>query len=368
MMRANRARRAPAPAAGDCLDNRALMLKPPDNPPPAPPAHLDAFDGWRGLAILLLLAGHFVPVPGINLGALGVNFFFVLSGWLMTRLLFVQLTPVDLFYRRRISRIVPAHICFVALVTLGLLAASRPFEMTEVLDAAFFVNNYLGTDPAHALPPLGHIWSLSVEEHSYVLLSLVALASRARRINPVAVLGALALACAACAVTYSLLFNDPQRLYGLWLHTEVAGYGIFVSGMLMLVFSRHPPPRAPVALVLALLLAGFALHWWSVPLAVQKILGVGALALAVNLLPFVGGRLPVLLAWAPLRLLGLWSFSLYLWQQPFYLWSRSGAMSTGAGLACAFAAGLASYYLLERPARELLNRRWRGPATVAAAG
>ena len=75
-----------------------------DRPP------FDYLDGWRGLAIVLLLADHFFPVPGINFGALGVNFFFVLSGWLMTHLLFVQLTPIDVFYRRRIARIVPAHL------------------------------------------------------------------------------------------------------------------------------------------------------------------------------------------------------------------------------------------------------------------
>ena len=72
----------------------------------------DYLDGWRGLAIGILLIGHFFPVPGINLGAVGVNLFFVLSGWLMARLLFVQQVSSASFYRRRISRIFPAHFFF----------------------------------------------------------------------------------------------------------------------------------------------------------------------------------------------------------------------------------------------------------------
>ena len=63
--------------------------------------HFDYMDGWRGLAISLLLVGHFLPVPGINLGAVGVRLFFVLSGLLMARLLFVQKVALCTFYRQQ---------------------------------------------------------------------------------------------------------------------------------------------------------------------------------------------------------------------------------------------------------------------------
>ena len=55
---------------------------------------LSYLDGWRGLAILLLLVGHFLPVPGVNLGAIGVRLFFALSGFLMVRLLITQRVPI----------------------------------------------------------------------------------------------------------------------------------------------------------------------------------------------------------------------------------------------------------------------------------
>ncbi|TIX35964.1 MAG: acyltransferase, partial [Mesorhizobium sp.] len=70
-------------------------------------------DGWRGLSIALVLIGHFFPVPGINLGVMGVEFFFVLSGRLMAEILFVERYPLKAFFKRRFSRIYPALLIFV---------------------------------------------------------------------------------------------------------------------------------------------------------------------------------------------------------------------------------------------------------------
>ncbi len=61
----------------------------------------------------MLLLGHFVPMPGINFGVVGVNLFVVFSGVLMSKLLFVNHTPIPTFYKRRTSRIVPAHVAFL---------------------------------------------------------------------------------------------------------------------------------------------------------------------------------------------------------------------------------------------------------------
>lgn len=320
--------------------------------------HLDYLDGWRGVAILLLLIGHFFPIPGINLGTLGVNFFFVLSGYLMTGLLFVQATPIDKFYRRRIARIVPAHIVFVVAVTITLALAGDSLSLSETLAAAFFVNNYVGSEAGHSVMPFGHIWSLSVEEHSYILLSILAIATRRYKLNPTFGVGMVALACAGFAFGYSWYYKGPKLQFDQWLHTEVAGYGIFISAFLLLFLRRHRDWIWPKHTVPLLALVGVALHWWSVPIEVQKVFGVGALALAINLLPQSSRLLQSALSWAPLRYLGLWSFSLYVWQQPFYLWSRAGNAPTWVGLLLAVIAGLASYYLIERPARRYLNRNW----------
>jgi peptidoglycan/LPS O-acetylase OafA/YrhL len=330
-----------------------------------PTSHFDYLDGWRGLAITLLLIGHFYPVPGINLGTLGVNFFFVLSGWLMTRLLFVNQTPIDTFYRRRIARIVPAHLTFVAIIFLVWMVSGRATSTSETIAAALFVNNYVGSPPGQSVMPFGHIWSLSVEEHSYILLSILAVAVRARIVNAIVGIGAVALVSAICAFAYSWYFPSPTLEFDQWLHTEIAGYGIFVSGFLLLLLRQHPLKTFPELVVPLLVVLGIGLHWWSVPIAVQKVLGVGALALAVNLLPRSPALLRTALSWKPLRYLGLWSFSLYVWQQPFYLWTRKGNAPAWVGLLLTFIAGLISYYLIEDPMRRYINRTW-GRTKIAA--
>jgi peptidoglycan/LPS O-acetylase OafA/YrhL len=320
--------------------------------------HFDYLDGWRGVAISLLLAGHFFPVRGINLGTLGVNFFFVLSGYLMTGLLFVQRTPIDIFYRRRIARIVPAHIAFVASITLLLALSGGTISAPETLAAVFFVNNYFGSEPGQSIMPFGHIWSLSVEEHSYVLLSILAIAARKRIANAALGIGVMAMGCAICAFGYSWYFKGPQLSFDLWLHTEVAGYGIFLSGLVLLSLRKRMTWIPPELAVPLLILIGITLHWWSVPIAVQQVFGVGALALAINLLPQSSPLLLSALTWRPLRFLGLWSFSLYIWQQPFYVWSRGGSAPISMGLLLTFIAALTSYYTVEQPARRYLNRTW----------
>ena len=75
-------------------------------------------DGWRGIAILLVLQAHFLPINYIHTGRFGVDVFFVLSGLLMSNILFVKRTPLKIFYVRRISRIFPVFFVFVITVYL----------------------------------------------------------------------------------------------------------------------------------------------------------------------------------------------------------------------------------------------------------
>ena len=110
--------------------------------------HFDYLDGWRGLAIGFLLLGHFSPVRGLDLGTFGVNLFFVLSGLLMAGLLFIQKTPIDVFYKRRISRIVPALFFFLCFIIFDFAATSRQIDWLEFSAATLLIKNYL-TDIGH---------------------------------------------------------------------------------------------------------------------------------------------------------------------------------------------------------------------------
>jgi peptidoglycan/LPS O-acetylase OafA/YrhL len=315
--------------------------------------HIPYLDGWRGLAIVFLLIGHFFPVPGINFGAVGVALFFVLSGFLMSRILFLDRVPLSLFYRRRIARILPSVFVFVLVVALSYLLLGRQVSSFELLAAATFTNNYFVAAGAWTMP-LGHIWSLSVEEHAYILLSLLALSCRARKTGGVAELGLVSAMAATIAVTYWIVYGN-RHVPGLWLHTEVAAFGIVASGFVLLCFQKHRPALPAFAAPLLVML-GIAAYWWRFPPPVNLVAGCGAFALALNLMDRSPGLFRSILELRALRQMGVWSFSLYLWQQPFYMLMDQAGLTAAQALACALAVGVAAFYLIEHPARAWLNR------------
>ena len=150
-------------------------------------------DGWRGLSIALVLIGHFFPVPGINLGVLGVEFFFVLSGRLMGEILFVERYPLKKFFKRRFSRIYPALLVFVVVSMIALSGTFIAFKWKAALTALTFTYNYAGILVTRA-GALDHIWSLCVEEHAYIILALISVVVSSRT-RVVVLLAGAGLAC-----------------------------------------------------------------------------------------------------------------------------------------------------------------------------
>lgn len=334
----------------------------------APLAHLDYLDGWRGLAILLLMLGHFTPLPGLSLGRLGVDLFFVLSGLLMGRLLFIKGTPLPLFYRRRISRIFPALYTLILLILIARWYGDGPIAWDETGLAALFLNNYVFVHHGHAVMPFGHTWSLAVEEQSYVLLSVVALGARRHVWRALPLMAVLVALCVAATLYYWRTSSAAQLEFVFAYHTEVAAFGLFASVLIGLWLQRRAVPRLPGWCYPALLLLALLAHWWSMPFPVTILVGNAALALLVNLLPQAPHALLRCLSWAPLRQLGLWSFSLYLWQQPLYLQHYWHGLSSWIALPLSLLAGVISYCLVEKPARQWLNSHWGRAPTQAGAG
>jgi len=311
-------------------------------------------DGWRGLAIGSLLIGHFFPVPGVNMGAVGVALFFVLSGLLMAQVLFIQKTPFATFYKRRVSRVFPSVAVYLALITCIFLFAGIEVVPRELIAAGTFTNNYFVTTEWKM--PFGHIWSLSVEEHSYVILSLAAWWCRAKKVEGAHTVAAVLLVIIAAIGIYSLMPGAAPSSFSL--RTEVASFGIFVSAFWFLVLAGRkafPSGRwvAPVALAI-----GVLCHWWSIPTGVRVIVGYGALAISINAMPSAYGLFVRLLEMPLILRLGRYSFSLYLWQQPYYQLVRHFGMHPAIGLGLALLTGWVAYTLLENPARLYLNRKW----------
>lgn len=324
-----------------------------------PNEYFDYLDGWRGLAILFLLIGHFFPVPGINFGRIGVDFFFVLSGLLMSRLLFVSEVPIKTFYQRRIARIFPAHFTYLILVLCYFSMMDKEINWSETLTASLFINNYLHPQLGDAAMPFGHIWSLSVEEHTYIVLSFVAIAMRRRILNAQNTIGILTCISIVIGISYWYVFPPGKLEFELWGRSEISSFGILLSAYLSLLAQKIKLPTLPTLIYPLLIFSGVACYWWSIPIPVRGFIGVGLFAVVINILPSSPQIVKNVLSTKLLKLLGLWSFSIYLWQQIFYLAHYRDGLLNWSALGLSIACGIASYYLVENPVRHYLNTCWR---------
>ncbi len=322
------------------------------------PGHLDYLDGWRGIAISIVLANHFF---GILSGRTGVEVFFVLSGLLMSRILFETNIGIGTFYQRRIARILPVFVLYFLFVVIDALVFHPVFPAKALLYTLLMVQAYTPESLQVAWLPITHLWSLNVEEHSYVFLSLVALCTRKRR-TVLTVLTIAALACCAMYLVYAQLgINGTRR-------TECAAFAVLASAVLRLALrdTRHARSwlafgtMALVGSMLANRLAGGSplLEYAAKPLC---------MALMVNTLHAAPALILKGLSMRWLRWLGLASFSLYVWQQPFYYRIVLEHLSPLVGLAAALAIAALSFYAFETPMRRAL-RNLRLPVGWATFG
>ncbi|WP_306391395.1 acyltransferase family protein [Telluria beijingensis] len=327
--------------------------------------YIPYLDGWRGLAILLLLVGHFFPVDGINFGIVGVALFFALSGYLMTWALFVKGMHIGVFYRRRISRVMPSIAVYLALITGFFFLTGQQIVLGELLPALTFTNNYFVT--GNWTMPFGHIWSLSVEEHAYVVLALAACWCRWR-----GTAATRAIALIVCVILLAIAiyaFVPGAQAPGASLRTEQASFGIFMAGLVLLASGNGGLRGAAAWIAPVALLLGIAAHWWSVPASVRIVVSGVAFALAINTMHAAPAWLRSVFEWSWLRKLGQYSFSIYLWQQPMYQLCRDIDLAPALGVAVALLSGLVAFHLVERPLRSWLNSGWAAESgTPAVAG
>lgn len=331
-------------------------------------------DGLRTLAIVPILLYH-AGVGAISGGFVGVDVFYVISGFLITSIIEPDVmgrrfSVLD-FYRRRMVRIFPA-LFVVLVVTLAVMTQVLfPDDLRALAHstaaAALFVSNidfwlsagYFG--PAAETLPLLHTWSLGVEMQFYVLFPLVLVAIR--RFAPGrerAVLIALTLASFALAQLWSVtaptaaFYLLPSRAWEMLLG------GLVAIGAVPRIEARRARDGLALcglaALALALVLIRpnslFPAPWALLPaVGTALLLAYGAEAVTAPLL-----------ATRPLRAIGMISYSLYLWHWPIIaFWRlRTDMVLTPTGTVVVVAASLVaatlSYLLVERPA----VRMWRG--------
>ena len=318
-------------------------------------AHIDYLDGWRGLSIVFVLQGHFLRLPGVDLGGFGVWMFFVLSGLLMGQILFVKKQRLALFYKRRVSRIMPAFVLFVLTVAIVDAIFWHKSTWVEWLATLAFLRTYLPL--THGIwdtgLPIGHLWSLNVEEHAYLLMSLLTLCvSSTRRAG--FVLAVVAGVTVAIGFVYVRLGTAAPH-WGA-LGTEVAGTYVFLAAgyaLLRRASASGGTSHIPVLALVAAVCVTKTGIWWLIPVAVPPLLAIAVVQL---------DRAPKwwrhFLATPALQAFGRASFSLYLWQQPFYAFQNDFPGGSVFALIAACLVGYLSYRYVELPARMWLNGNW----------
>lgn len=369
--------------------------------------YIPGLDGLRALAVLAVLLYHAdLPVRG---GFLGVESFFVISGFLITALLLHDWAAhgrvrLGLFWWRRARRLLPALFALLAAVALatairmpaelGRLAADTMAALAYVTNWHLIVGGQSYFDAADRPPLLQHLWSLAVEEQFYIVWPLI-FAAALGRVGRRGLLALTLLGAAASAALMGALHDpgaDPSRIY---YGTDTRASGILIGAALAFVWApgRAPALARPWAgaaldagglLALGGLLTAYATLNAGHPLLYRG--GLPLVALATAALTAAATHpaarlLPRLLELAPLRWVGLRSYSLYLWHWPVFMLTRPGVdvPAGGWGLQAArfgLAFGLAalSYRLIELPVRQgALDGAWaalrRGgaPALLRAA-
>lgn len=326
------------------------------------PDRLKYLDGWRGIAILMVLVSHFVGVTQIDIGRLGVDIFFVLSGMLMGNILFLKKTPLKPFFIRRVSRIMPLVLFYVIFwcaldFAFGL---SHNQEYKNIGWILTFLRTYVtdGVSIWKSGIPVQHFWTLNVEEHAYIILGGVA-AICSRSVTAGIIVLVLALLSIGFHLFYALV---PEYAPFDWdLRTETIVVFIFLSAGYRL-FRDQVEPYVPAFMPLIT----FALAVWTYTPESTWYLGPLCapflLAFTVNHLHSLPSFFIKVLEIRWLGCFGLWSFSIYIWQQPFFFyfikvdksWYEWGMVLAAASVLL----GYLSFRFVETPARQYLVRRF----------
>lgn len=363
---------------------------------------LPGIDGLRALAVGAVLLFH-ADLGLADGGFLGVDLFFVVSGFLITRLLLADIDALGRidygrFYRRRARRILPPLLVMVACSSLFASTFARdalPALRADALPTLlFFLNwHYVAENLTYfeamgRQPLLQHCWSLAIEEQFYlvwpVVVWLVARRSRTE-LGVFAVFAAIASALWMSWQAQQIGFPESLDTARVYFGTDTHAVGLLVGAALAVwLRTDHRTTASPGAAVvqatglgaagIAGLIALFVVvqeHTaWLYPYGFVAAAMFAAIAITSCAMP--GNALLPLLEWAPIRWLGERSYGVYLWHWPVYLLTRPGVDHsldtwTTFGLRIGLTLFLAelSFRFVEAP---LLGRRSLQPPPAFAAG
>lgn len=330
--------------------------------------YLPSLDGWRALAILWVILAHdqlSLPLFWRQLlnetGDRGVSLFFALSGMLICgRLLreeseagFISLKG---FYLRRLFRIQPAALTYLAFVAVLTFLQIIPVYWKGILGSVLMIRNLWPGMQGYEYWFTSHFWSLSVEEHFYLLLPAFLVIVRRGR------LAVLTILVVVLQVWRLIVFRHPSLTTITWqpfLRTDIAIDVIVLGSITALALNKPRVQEFAVRWLhpgIALLIT--AAIYWRLQVHHSTYDRIPLIAtfplLLVSTVLHPRSIITRLLEWPPLRYVGRISFSLYLWQQFFFVpvnppgpgdWRSHHLLCWAAAFACA----ILSYHFIETP-------------------
>jgi peptidoglycan/LPS O-acetylase OafA/YrhL len=322
-------------------------------------------DGLRGISAIAVVLFH-AHIPGFRGGFIGVDIFFVISGYLITGILCAPSEQpmrrrLTHFYVRRCRRVLPALLALLVILTPAAIIMLRPADLHTygeyLASTSILLTNVVAwADRSPGWPPLVHLWTIAVEEQFYLLYPLFLLWLSRRRTRPAVAIAMLAVASFALSVwagyakPLANFYLTPPRIWELLLGALPR---IEASRV------RSAVAREVLALASATVIV-LAVGTYSSQSLYPGIPALPVCLAAVSLL--VTGQdsqtiVARLLASRPLVVTGLISYSLYLWHAPLLslFYYRTGAsadwLQTALLLSASWLLALASWWGVERQVR-----------------
>jgi peptidoglycan/LPS O-acetylase OafA/YrhL len=339
-------------------------------------AYLPTLDGWRAISIGLVLLSHSpvsctVPVLGASLralshfGGVGVELFFGISGVLICSRLLEEESMcgqinVKAFYVRRFFRILPAALLYLLVIAILAEFHIIPLPLLDWFAALLFFRNYLMLFQYLHHSPLamhwytGHFWSLSMEEHFYLVLPAILVGFRKKRLL---ILGGLAL---AIALWRSVLAHVIHSRFQFTFRTDTHVDALLIPAMFALVLyplmRNHAAKRCIPAWSFPIL-AGFGVCLLLLDPPFSLTLRATLIPLLILSTVLHPKAIPgSILESKPLRWVGWLSYSMYLWQQLFFGTNFVGSPPAiavlrhwPANLVALMVCATFSYYVVEKP-------------------
>lgn len=333
------------------------------SPNPLKLTYNPALDGLRAVAILLVILSH-AHAPMFDGAFFGVDLFFVLSGYLITALLLKEMQAtgrVDFwqFYRRRFYRLMPPLALFLAVYCLVAPWVWPELEdvYTDSLVSLLYLADY-GIAFYDSPDTLLHMWSLSVEEHFYLVWP-VALLWMARRAGPGQLWRSIAVLFVVGWVWRVLCVALGQEFYAVFFRFDTRTTGLLLGSLLAaLIIDQHPllarlqkhlPRLMWIPLAVPLLMA---MEWGDKGPLVWGLTVVEVASLVILLAVLPGKGLIFDMLSAPsLVYIGKLSYGIYLWHYPVVRWLRAEfawPVAVIAGFLISTALAALSFYTIER--------------------